>query len=267
MDLTDYRIVWVHGVGDINPGYSDAWTKVFNEYLNFPDPANDFIEVYWRKVFLDKVNELKQNATALAETSQKQAEVHKELIAALATTQLPDLIGEWSGLIGTAQTLLPDWVLNPDAFVGEFVEYLVDKGIRDAVKEEMKAKLRPLAGHEYDISIIAHSWGTVVAYQSLLDLQQELPAFQLTNLFTLGSPLWLVRYLLDDSSGRKPGNVANWVNIHAQADLIASWLRPDFQVDWDYGVQSFPGSDPHDSYLAKGNVAVQRDIVAATILS
>ena len=250
-----YRIVWVHGVGDISPGYSADWTNVFNPYLNnLPDI--DFIEVYWRKVFLDKLNELKQNAAALAATSQQQAAVQKELLTTLLT------------LAGANQALLLGWLMNPDAFVGEFVKYLVDKGIRDAVKEEMKATLRPLAGQGYDISIIAHSWGTVVAYDSLLDLQQEMPAFQFTTLFTLASPLWLVQYLLDNNSGDKPGNVANWVNIHAQGDLIALWPIQDFQIDKDKEVPDFSGgNDAHDSYFLNGNVAVQQAIVAATILS
>lgn len=250
-----YRIVWVHGVGDISPGYSANWTNVFNPYLNNL-PGSDFIEVYWRKVFLDKVNELKQNVAALAATSQQQAEVQKALLTTLLT------------LAGANQALLLGWLMNPDAFVGEFVKYLVEKGIRDAVKDEMKATLRPLAEKGYDISIIAHSWGTVVAYDSLLDLQQEMPAFQFTNLFTLASPLWLVQYLLDNNSGDKPGNVANWVNIHAQGDLIASWPIQDFQIDKDKEVPDFSGgNDAHDSYFLKGNVAVQQDIVAATILS
>ena len=251
----DYRVVWVHGVGGINPGYSANWTNVFNPYLNNL-PGSDFIEVYWRKVFLDKVNELKQNAVAVAATSQQQVDVQKELLTTLLT------------LAGANQALLLGWLMNPDAFVGEFVKYLVVKGIRDAVKEVMKATLRPLAGQGYDISIIAHSWGTVVAYDSLLDLQQELPAFQFINLFTLASPLWLVQSLLDNNSGDKPGNVANWVNIHAQGDLIALWPIKDFQIDKDKEVPDFSGgNDAHDSYFLKGNVAVQHDIVAATILS
>jgi len=270
----DYRVVWVHGVGPTNPDYSVAWTQVYNEYFNFP--ANDFIAVFWRAVFAAMMNALKQAAIAgtPSPTAQQEAEVYKALATVLlarATAQRSDLVGEWSDLTskaGTSEALLPDWVLNPDAFLGEFVKYLVIRDIRTAVKEKMKAQLRPLAGLGYDISIISHSWGTVVAYDSLIDLQQELPAFQLTNLFTLGSPLWLVKDLLDDPSGRKPANVANWVNIHAQGDLIGSWLNPGFQVDQDFAVLDFSkGVDAHDSYFLNGNVAVQRDIVAATILS
>jgi hypothetical protein len=270
----DYRVVWIHGIGPNNPHYSDAWTQIFNEYLNLP--VSDFIEVYWRDVFTAIVNILNQRMIAgvPSRTVQKEIEVHNMLATVLLareTAQRSDLLGEWSDLMsraGTNEALLPDWVTNPDAFLGEFVKYLVNRDIRIAVKEKAKAQLRPLASLGYDISIIAHSWGTVVAYESLVDLQRELPVFQLTNLFTLGSPLWLVQYLLDDPSGRKPLNVANWVNIHAQGDLIGSWLNPGFQVDQDYAVRDFSnGADAHDSYFLDGNVAVQRDIVAATILS
>jgi hypothetical protein len=157
-------------------------------------------------------------------------------------------------------------VLDPGAYIGEFAQYLVSRRIRSAVKEKVKEKIRPLADSGDDISIIAHSWGTVVAYESLIDLEVELPAFQLTNLFTLGSPLWLVQPFLDDRSGRKPGNLTTWVNVHAQDDVIGSWLRPGFRVDKDFEVPNFGGGEPHGSYFVPGNVAVQRDIVAATIV-
>ena len=95
----------------------------------------------------------------------------------------------------------------------------------------------------------------------------ELPAFQLANLFTLGSPLWLVQPLLDDHSGRKPRNVGRWVNVHAQGDLIGSWLKPAFQADQDYAVPNFGGGDAHGSCFVVGNTSVQHDIVAADVLS
>jgi len=132
--------------------------------------------------------------------------------------------------------------------------------------EKLKQQLRPLVGQGDAISIIAHSWGTVVAYESLIDLEVELPVFQLADLFTLGSPLWAVQQLLDDRSGRKPRNTGKWVNIHAQGDVIGSWLKPGFRVDQDYAVPDFSnGRDPHGSYFLPGNAAVQDNIVEVTI--
>jgi len=146
------------------------------------------------------------------------------------------------------------------------VKYLVSRRVRHAVKEKAKERLRPLVSSEYSTSLVAHSWGTVVAYETLLDLEAELPSLQSTNLVTLGSPLWLVRHFLDERSGRKPGNVANWVSIHARGDVIGSWLSPGFQVDKEFEVPSFGGGDAHGSYFAPGNEAVQRDIIVQTIL-
>jgi len=274
----DYRVVWVHGIGPTQSGYSLAWDQAYNPYLNFP--AIDFIEVLWAVVFGNamSVDSLGTNKTAIQLTSQEQlaeVQIRKKLTTVLlaratALEQSPALLGEWSQITNKAETgqeLLPPWVLNPDAYVGEFVKYLVSKDVRNAVKEKAKEKLRPLANSAYNCSIIAHSWGTVVAYESLLDLEKEIPTLKLAHLFTLGSPLWLVQDLLEDNSGRKPGNVANWVNIHTQGDVIGAGLNPGFQVDADYAVANFGNGDPHSSYFVPNNVAVEQNIVAKTILN
>jgi len=272
----DYRVVWVHGIGHQPPGYSKPWEDVFNQYLQFPHA--DYIEVLWSVVFDSFIGNstLGMNEITIPLTPQEQlaeAEVRKALTTQLLARAVPmqtPVVGEWSELtsgVAAGEALLPGWVLQPDQYLGEFVKYLVSRPIRNAVKERAKQQLRPLTNSAYDCSIIAHSWGTVVAYESLLDLEVELPAFRLANLFTLGSPLWLVQPLLDDRSGRKPRNVGRWVNVHAQGDLIGSWLKPGFQADQDYAVPNFGGGDAHGSYFVVGNTSVQHDIVAADVLS
>ena len=279
----DERVVWIHGIGTIEPGYSAEWVKVYNPYLQFP--LTDFLEVYWRAVFLTSANlfamvtsnHADENAIGVPLTLQEEAdavEVRNHLATmilarASAQTQRPELVGEWSALrarAAQANWQLPTWLTDPNAYVGEFVKYLVSRRIRNAVKEKAKQQLRRLSEGNYISSVVAHSWGTVVAYESLLDLEVEMPSLRVTNLFTLGSPLWMVRHLLDDKSGRKPGNTANWVNIHAQGDPIGAGLQPGFQVDKDYSVPNFGGHDAHGSYFEPNNVAVEHDIVAETIL-
>jgi len=272
----EYRGVWVHGIGPTSAGYSVEWTQAYNQYLNFP--SADYIEVLWADVYNSTLSteNLGTNKIVLPLAAQEQlaeAQVRKALttvlLARVTVQQSPALLGEWSRFtsnVATGQAQLPPWLVSPDAYVGEFVKYLVNRDVRNAVKEKMKEKLRPLADRGYNCSIIAHSWGSVVAYESLIDLETETPALQLAHLFTLGCPLWLVHYLLDDTSGRKPRNVANWVNVHAQGDLIGAGLTPGFQVDADNAVASFGNGDPHASYFVADNVAVERDIVAVTIL-
>ncbi|QBD75869.1 hypothetical protein EPA93_07545 [Ktedonosporobacter rubrisoli] len=159
-------------------------------------------------------------------------------------------------------------VLLPQDTVGEFVEYLVSRRIRTAVKEKLKAQLRQIADGGTINTIIAHSWGTVVAYESLIDLELELPQFHLKHLITLGSPLWMVHQLLDERSGRKPANTDTWINIQAQGDPIGSWLKPGFQVDKDYMVSNYGNTvNPHSSYFLPKNIEVQQNIVAALLLA
>ncbi len=274
----DYRVVWVHGLGPILPGYSLSWDQVYNPYLHFP--ATDFIEVDWAAVISSTMSgdNVATNTIAVPLTAQEQfaeAQVRHNLSTVLlarttAQAHSPALVGEWSQVtqqVATGQVALPPWVLNPDPYIGEFVKYLVNRSIRTAVKQKVKEQLRPLANSGAHCSLIAHSWGTVVAYESLIDLEKERPTFHLAHLFTLGSPLWLVQSQLDDPSGRKPHNVANWVNIHAQGDVIGAGLTPGFRVDADDTVANFGDGDPHVSYFVAGNVAVERDIVAATLLA
>jgi hypothetical protein len=160
---------------------------------------------------------------------------------------------------------LLDVILNPGESIGDFARYLASRRLRLAAKECVKLHLRPLVGENAEISVISHSWGTVVAHDALVDLASELPGLRVANLFTLGSPLWLVRPFLEERSGRRPEPVGFWMNVHARGDAVGSWLKPAFKVDRDYEVSSV-GNDAHGSYFVKGNEAVQRDLIASRVL-
>ena len=265
----DQCLVWVHGIGPTEAGYSDSWTQTYNECLNLP--TTHYIEVLWSDVYSSATNKI--TLPLAMQEKLVEAQVLKNLTTVLlarvsALAQNPAWLDERAQITneGATSRELPAWVVNSEDYIGQFVKYLVNSDVRDAVKEKMKEQLRPLAESCDNISVIAHSWGTVVAYESLLDLETEMPELQIAHLFTLGSPLWLVQNQLEDPSGRKPGNVANWVNIHARGDPIGAGLAPAFQVDADYAVAGVGDGAPHGSYFAPGNVAVQCDIVAATIL-
>ena len=285
----EHRIVWVHGIGDHQPGYSAGWEQSFNAYLNLPREA--FVEVVWETVFeLSRAPTRGRRAspTPLALTTKEQLaeeEVREQLVAILLArasafqeTTLPPPtrrrgparreVVEFSELQRAARKRgVLDWLASPEEYLGDFTKYLVSKALRTAVKEEMKKQLRPLAGGDFRVSVVSHSWGTVVAYDTLLDAEVELPSLNVANHFTLGSPLWLVRHLLEDSSGRRPSGLGHWMNVDARGDLIGSWLRPAFEVDRDYQVPAFGPSDPHGSYFVQGNEAVQRDLIAPVILA
>lgn len=281
-----HRIVWVHGIGQHRAGYSAGWERAFNTYLHLAH--EEYIEVCWDTVFAGtrgpgaRAMPGPRDIPLTPAEGAREAAVRADLTAILQARasalelSMPAARGldgrggpvEWSERYGDApgaRGFLPDWLAHPDAYLGDFTRYLVSGRVRGAVKERAKEQLRPLVAGGHSVAIVAHSWGTVVAYDSLLDLEVELPGLRIANLFTLGSPLWLVRRLLVDRSGRKPGQTATWINVHARGDLVGAFLKPAFRVDRDYAVSSM-GDDAHGSYFVPGNEAVQGAIVARAVL-
>lgn len=304
------RIVWVHGIGVHEPGYSikEHWQENFNQYLKLQ--PEDYLEVCWDTVFKEMPREGTRSAQAESKSGLSQLkltpqehqdteEVSEQLKAillarssALAGIEMAtpaatrgsgstlSPIMEWSEMEAllasssrsgwqeedTGTRGLASWLLNPDDYLGDFMKYLAVRRIRNAIKEKFKEVLRPLLVDNNQISVVSHSWGTIVAYDSLLDLEREVPGLKVANLFTLGSPLWMVRWLLEDKSGRKPGQTGNWLNIHAKSDLVGSWLSPAFKVDKEFEVLNFGGHDAHGSYFEAHNEAVQRDLIAQYVL-
>jgi len=270
------RIVWVHGIGEHRTGYSKPWRTVFNEFFDLADA--DYVEVLWEPVMEGRIpgaRAVRAGATRLTpEERAEERRIRAELEARLAQQAVTeggagarDLGGprEWGAARRGTPRGLWDVITNPGESIGDFARYLASRRLRLAVKECFKLRLRPLAGENVAISVISHSWGTVVAHDALVDLAAEMPDLEVANLFTLGSPLWLVRPFLEERSGRRPECVGFWMNVHARGDLVGSWLKPGFRADRDYEVPSV-GRDAHGSYFAKGNEAVQRDLIAARIL-
>jgi metacaspase-1 len=294
------RIVWVHGIGDHAKGYSDSWRQVFNPHLQLTDES--YVEVLWESVFDPpdsgsrgaararealtltsdeelQAQRLREELTVLLQARQSALEQgpgqEEQESSSRAGARAASRAADQQPLVWTDPEAPASgergvgnwgtWLFRPDEFLGDFVRYLVSRSVRSAVKERFKERVRPLLDVSPRIAVVAHSWGTVVAYDSLLDLSGELPALQVGDLFTLGSPLWMVRRFLEDSSGRKPPAVEAWANVNAQGDLIGSWLRPAYAVDEDIQVPSM-GEGAHGSYFVPGNDAVQKAIVADRVL-
>lgn len=270
------RIVWVHGIGEHRAGYAKPWRTVFNPFLKLAD--TDYVEVLWEPVMEGRPPGSRGRGGGVRLTPAERANervIRLELEARLAQQSVAEAGPSGARAMGrprewnAARRQVPrgfwDILTNPGESIGDFARYLASRRLRLAVKECFKLQLRPLIGENAAITVISHSWGTVVAHDALVDLASEAPDLRVANLFTLGSPLWVVRPFLEERSGRRPAAVGYWMNVHARGDAVGSWLKPGFKVDRDYEVPSV-GTDAHGSYFAKGNEAVQRDLIAARIL-
>jgi hypothetical protein len=110
-------------------------------------------------------------------------------------------------------------------------------GIADQIRQRLKVPLLAASGSQRPVLLIAHSMGSVIAYEALWELSHNHgnPA-EIDLLLTLGSPLgqrfMQKRIRGHDKVGRQryPANIKYWHNLTAVGDLTAidPWLANDF---------------------------------------
>ncbi|MFO0952095.1 MAG: hypothetical protein U0835_13295 [Isosphaeraceae bacterium] len=261
--LPNRHLVYVHGICKHSSGFWRPWWAAMKQYT--PQIAESNIhEVVWS----DIVN---APGAATATATDEEKELDSRIRAILEDRELQE--ASRSGADQAAEEA-PGGVI--DDFFGctdDFVQYMTRSGVRTQILNRFTQVVRPLLEQGAEVEIISHSWGTVVAYEGLrnLDGQTQLTG-RVHNLFTVGSALSIgpVKQNLSGrvSGGAKPRAVARWVNIDAAYDPVGGHIRnAPFQVDVERldmpAVGCFFIATPtcaHGSYFNKDNVAVNRDI-------
>lgn len=126
------------------------------------------------------------------------------------------------------------WFINfiPDpwarAAIKETLRYFNNQeDIACRVREMLKSPLRASFERNERIMIISHSLGSVIAYDTLLELWNiERIRNHITCFLTIGSPLgstYVRKRLKGFSTTRHqyPGNMTHWENISAHGDMVA----------------------------------------------
>jgi hypothetical protein len=237
-------IFLIHGIGEQKRGYSKEWQENILHYMN--SQKVDFVEVYWQDL-LDR--------TKLSQKEIMQTELYKTLYSILIKRQKK------------VKLLSINWVRN---VVFDFVFYLTKRNLQERIKSRFRNALMGNKNRR-PLSIISHSWGTVISYDVLFDLSRDDKVFSVDNLFTLGSPLWLLKEmdailsLFNYRGAENLENIGNWVNVYAKGDIIGDSLS-SFNVDADFEVPFLTGLSPHSSYLVRENKKVLKDIIAHTLI-
>ncbi|WP_051844335.1 hypothetical protein [Streptomyces globisporus] len=102
--------------------------------------------------------------------------------------------------------------------LGQVAAYLEDERVREGAIEAVLSQVTPDTK-----AVLAHSLGTVVAYEALHRLDRPLPL-----LVTFGSPLGLRSILkgrLRPQPMRSPAHLKRWVNVADGDDFIVATLR------------------------------------------
>ena len=141
--------------------------------------------------------------------------------------------------------------------------YQSENSFARAVRARLRDVLERMAGQP--ILLVAHSMGSIIAYDTLRMLEREAPSVRVDHLVTLGSPLGFaevrLKIVAENGAARMPNNVGRWTNLADKRDLAAvvGELAEDFAPN-DHGVgirdavvvndyrRPAGGSNPHKSY-------------------
>jgi phosphatidylserine/phosphatidylglycerophosphate/cardiolipin synthase-like enzyme len=299
---TNRDVVYIHGICRHERDYSKIWWEAMHEYVK-EIPDGNRHEVLWSDVIWPAQAERAETREERLSAARAFVHARAETGAAGLAMEIKDLLADRAlrelstAALPHAGRALEDSPQQPTATVesagleallavpqleciDDFVQYLWDREIRDAVIDRFNRVLKPLLQPGNIVEVISHSWGTVVAYEALRLMDQEaaaIPDRGVHTLFTVGSALAIApvrrRLLPEASDGRRPRVVQSWVNLNARSDVIGGRLRGNpFEVDFEYlnlaPVGCPPGFQPrcaHSSYFHRENVAVNRDIFARHI--
>ncbi|RSS78847.1 hypothetical protein [Streptomyces sp. WAC06614] len=226
------RILGIHGIGNHRPGESPeeaarnlsaSWARSLG---TAPGPGSVVEVVYYadllrtpgRQGGADTVEDLGDDEAhvvleTLAHHRAAPARVPQGRLTELLRDQVAEVAESWA---------CPTWLVDRATarWAKELVTYRTPGPAREAVQERLRAAL---ARHRPDV-LIAHSLGSVVAYETLhREDTSPVPLW-----LTLGSPLALRPAVFDrlvpapvEGRGSRPPAAGRWANVADPGDLVA----------------------------------------------
>jgi hypothetical protein len=292
-------LVYVHGICPHPPGFSNDWWEALHPFTGvFGDGRLDDTrrEVVWNDVRHVAAPDAALTAAACKERAEFAARIRGALedrAAAFAmqagpSTASPELarkliVNAWLENDPARQDASkPDSSEPPGLTIpgitclSDITDYMFDDAARQRTLDVFSQVIEPLLEAGSDIDLIAHSWGTVVAYEGLRALEANAGPGRVRNLFTVGAALSLfpvkLRLRPENRDGRRPAMVDRWININAHGDPVGGPLQNNpYQVDVEYlglanlGCGFLDGSCAHSSYFIPQNTVVNQEIFARFI--
>jgi metacaspase-1 len=300
-EAANRRLVYVHGICRHAAGFSDPWWAALRPFTPAAFGPGELNRTRLEVIWSDIVNQARAAmAAALNQIGRRTARTTRAAAADAARAQAADEITET--LRDRADRQILSASARAAAFgaadmsagetsslisvpgldcIDDFSIYLTNEGVRQQIIDRFIGVVRPELEMARELDVVGHSWGTVVAYEGLRQLEDEgLHQPLVRNFFTVGAALSIGpvkrRLRPANRNGQKPASVRRWVNLDAQGDLVGGPLkgRP-FAVDLDFvnlapvGCGAFLGlvnpSCAHSSYFDAGNVDVNQSIFARHI--
>ena len=192
MQKLTHHILIIHGIGNAKQGYSNPMQKNIKQIYKKKKPNEELVfhEVLWADLIKEGEAELKQKYRQ-SNIKQKSRELFIIYISDIAC-------------------------------------YYQDKVVSQQIKNRLLNPLKKIFSNKAKqdkITIIAHSFGSVIAFELLKDFEKG--GKQIDNFFTLGSPLAVFEndYQKDETFFLPLQVRGVWINIFFHRDIIAYPLK------------------------------------------
>jgi metacaspase-1 len=276
LQVGNRQLVYVHGISQHTAGYSNNWWNALKQHVGTVFGNGSLNAERWEVIWSDLVN-----PRALFNLAHRD-QLRREIMAVLEERRQQMVAVNTGGGQKARRAVME--ARNVERGIGfaidDFLVYMLDNDMRQRIIDRFIKVVKPLLEHNNQIDIVSHSWGTVVAYEALRQLETNtaLPG-RVGNFFTVGSALSIlpVRSHLrnENKDGHRPTNVERWINLDAKGDLVGGMLSDKFDITHEYlnleptgCPRQFFGyglSCAHSSYFHDSNLTVNRDIFARFI--
>jgi hypothetical protein len=271
-------LVYVHGISQHRTGYSEPWWKALKPHVGRVFGDGNLDDTRREVIWSDLVNERDIRSI----DREKREQLRREIKEILEDRQRKEIAISSGGKRHNRQAIAPVIERGDGFAIDDFLIYMVDSQMRQRIIDRFTKIVVPLLNGDNEIDIISHSWGTVVAYEGLRELEQQSSLRgKVNNFFTVGSALSIppVRGSLreENKQGSRPVFVENWFNLDAKGDLVGGLLGDRFEITQEFlelepiecerGWFGYNLGCAHGSYFRENNLAVNRDIFARFINS
>ena len=234
-------VVFIHGIGNQSAGYSDSMRDLLAPRMG---DGVAFREVLWSDLGTILGLRTAPNAEFQRAEAEWQGEIDRTQ-AQIATMRSPDL----------DRARLQQESAAARGYVGPILRY---EFLSPAERGRIQARLREAldATGPGRIHLVAHSLGSVIAFDVLHGWEGGAAPPKVDSLYTLGSPL--NSGIFRAHNGRPtsaPSGVASWTNVYSPWDPIASALAGAYTGVSDRKVETavFP-TTAHSAYWTHTDV-------------
>ena len=283
-------LVYVHGISRYQQHYSDNWWQALRPYIGqvFKDGnlGDTRLEVLWSDLVNNfTVKEQSRSTSTVGvidavETRNKE-QLRREIVDVLEDRQRQELAANIIRGLQIPPRMQFRWIEHElELAIDDFLIYMLNDQMRQRIIDRFTDIVKPLLSNNNTIDIISHSWGSVVAYEGLRELEaNSILQGRVSNFFTVGSPLSIdpVREFLrpENHNGHRPSMVSKWINLDAKGDFVGGMLQDRFEITQEHLGLSPTGCPQiwpslvcaHLSYFNKDNTIVNQDIFAKYILA